>query len=208
MNNSKNALLEYFQKKALPLPKYTSIRIGGRDHDPLWQSTVLINNTVIVSDICSTKRAAEFSVSDKALVALHQCSIVPKHIVPPRTVLLVDVENLPCFIDETLEQVEGLTIYAFIGQHHHLATKVFPPEVIKILSPSTRRDGTDTCIQVHVGILLANDNESYDHYLIATRDHFGSALVDMITSQEPSLLWDTNTTRTAKVVTQVSHIYN
>lgn len=117
-----------------------------------------------------------------------------------RIVLLVDVENMPHFIDNVLEEIKGLTVYAFIGYHHNLCDKEFPPSVIKVLSPSTRTDGTDTCIQVHVGYFLANN--MYHTYLIGTRDHFGSSLVDMITSE--SLLWKS---KKASVVTKVHHIH-
>jgi hypothetical protein len=117
-----------------------------------------------------------------------------------RTVLLVDVENLPNFIDDVCKEIQGLSIYAFIGYHHALCDKQFAVDVNKVLSPSTRTDGTDSCMQVYVGYFLANNK--YDTYLIATRDHFGSSLVDMITSK--TLLWPA---KKARVVTKVRHIY-
>lgn len=94
--------------------------------------------------------------------------------------MLVDVENRPKFIDNIADLIANYTIYAFIGEHHCLAEKVFPQPVIKIISPSTRPDGTDTCMQVYTGMLLTL--EKYDGYIIVTQDHYGSTLVEMITS--------------------------
>lgn len=101
------------------------------------------------------------------------------------TVILVDVENLPKFIDEIKHRVNEFVIYAFVGEHHCLSDKIFPEGVIKISSPSTRPDGSDTCMQVYTGVMLAC--EMFDNYIIVTRDHYGSALVEMIST--PGLGW-------------------
>jgi hypothetical protein len=116
-----------------------------------------------------------------------------------RTVLIIDLENLPKLADEVLIADLDLDIYLFVGIHHCLASREYPRHVKKIVSPSTRRDGTDTCIQVFVGHLLAT--QMYDLYLIGTYDHYGSALVEMIT--QPGLGWSQ---REARVVTHISHL--
>ena len=212
--SAKNRLQEHFQRNQLPLPKYTSTRSGGTDHKPLWLSCVKISNdTEIKSDIMSNKIEAEQSAAEKALLALVPTeNINPKTIAPVGTALLVDVENLPNFIDEIVKEIAGLKIYAFVGEHHCLAQKNFPDGVIKVISPSTRSDGTDTCMQVYVGYLLARNE--YNTYLIATRDHYGSALVDMITanikaydcSNSPIDGFNIWKAKDARLVTQVSHI--
>ena len=93
------------------------------------------------------------------------------------TALLVDLENLPKIVDE-LPLTLGLDIYVFVGEHHPLVEKVFTRPVIRIISPSTRKDGTDTCMQVYTGMLLTL--QKYEEYLIATIDHYGAALIEMI----------------------------
>lgn len=127
-----------------------------------------------------------------------------KRFVGDHTALFVDVENLPKLINSVVNEIQGLDIYAFVGIHHSLSEKEYVDpsssnNIIKVLSPSTRTDGTDTCMQTYIGYLLSTNK--YETYLIATRDHFGSSLVDMITS--PCLLW---TAKNSKIVTQVSHI--
>lgn len=93
------------------------------------------------------------------------------------TALLVDLENLPKIVDE-LPLTIGLDIYVFVGEHHSLVDKVFNRPVIRIVSPSTRKDGTDTCMQVYTGMLLTQ--QKYEEYLVATIDHYGAALIEMI----------------------------
>lgn len=211
--SGKNKLQEYFQTRHLPLPKYVSCRCGGSDHKPLWRSKVTFWSVMdnefkeITSDILGSKVKAEISAADLVLNILtrddvcqvSQVTLHKKRTVGQRTALFVDVENLPKFINEVVDEIEGIDIYAFIGYHHCLSEKIFPENVIKVLSPSTRADGSDTCMQVYIGYMLAE--EKYDTYFIATRDHYGSALVEMITAD--SLLWKN---KDAKVVTQVSHI--
>lgn len=228
---SKNTLQEYFQSRRLPSSQYFTERCGGSDHSPLWQSRVIFwsvkNSTFgeVTGNIASTKVRAEMSAAELALDILTNenngsisgetdnstFNLPPSNIldisqihdkkikVEGKTALFVDVENLPKFIDEVVQQVSGIDIYAFVGYHHCLSGKVFPENVVKVLSPSTRSDGSDTCMQVYIGYMLAH--KTYDTYLIATRDHYGSALVDMITTD--SLLWKN---ADGRVVTQVSHI--
>lgn len=209
---SKNQLQEYFQKKQLSLPSYSTVRVGGGDHTPEWKSVVtLFDGSRFESDIASTKGGAEISAASKALIGVNinlktKVSIITSNditkVLDRKTALLVDVENLPKLIDELVSlhnNITNLTVYAFIGEHHCLIDKELPPGTIKVISPSTRPDGTDTCMQVYVGALLVK--ESYDEYLIATRDHYGSALVEMISA--PNLLW---TSRPARLVTKISQL--
>jgi|SRR3972149_4142912 len=201
--SAKNQLQEYFQKKDIPLPQYESIRVGGADHEPGWMSSVVFpDGSRFDGTVHPTKSSAQCSAAEKALARLNSITIeksIDRRTVDPRTVLLVDVENLPGFIGEVLAEVEGLDIFAFVGEHHCLSSREYPSGVTVIHSPSTRSDGTDTCIQVYIGCLLSMNR--YDTYLIATRDHYGSALVDIISST--TLPW---VGKLARVVTKVSHI--
>lgn len=158
---------------------------------PIGQKIIPTVNTnqCIVSNIAEHTRSVSPSVPNKSF---------------GRAAVLVDIENMPKFIDDIKDmsfrpKYTSVTIYAFVGEHHCLVDKDFPEYVIKIISPSTRPDGTDSCIQVYTGMLLAR--EEYDTYLIATRDHFGSALVEMIMTS--NLGWNN---KYAKVVTKPAHI--
>ncbi len=198
-SNDKNRLQEFFQKRGLELPTYKH-----HQSDAGWCSSVSFvyeeKDYNIQGGWYPNKRIADVSAAHQALDMLTTTpSSQPKITLPPNTVLLVDVENLPRFVDEVVRLYDGLDIYAFIGEHHCLADIKLPPNVTKIISPSTRPDGTDTCIQVHVGFLLATSH--YQTYLIASRDHFASALVDIITHD--GCMW---TAKQGKMVTSVHQL--
>lgn len=191
----KNQLQEIFQKKQLSLPRYQTIRVGGSAHQPLWQSTITIyDGTQFIGLICTDKINTELSAAENALTHLLQNhnSFPQSYQIINRDMnvetnhnsvnigMLVDLENMPKFIHNISNKLHKYTIYVFVGEHHCLVEKELPPEVIKIISPSTRSDGTDTCMQVYTGMLLSL--EKHEEYIIVTRDHFGSALVEMITS--------------------------
>ena len=211
--NTKNELQEQYQRQRLPLPKYHCQRHGGSAHEPLWQSTVTISDgRTFTGEVCSNKSLADMSAAERALSGLTMVShsLLTLADIPPTpkinltgltssTAVLVDVENLPKFIEEMGDRIREYSVYAFVGEHHCLSDKNFGSEVIKVLSPSTRSDGTDTCMQVYMGMLLAQ--EAYDDYIIVTRDHYGSALVEMITTS--GLGWNA---KSARLVTKVSQL--
>lgn len=124
------------------------------------------------------------------------------------TVMLVDVENIPkiieIFISKRTIFPENFWIYGFVGKHHPQAdciASIKHPRVIKILSPSTQKDATDTYMQIYVGMFLYD--ETFEEYLICTRDHFGSNLVEFIQSNEEDQPWKP---KNAKLVTNIDHI--
>lgn len=207
---AKNSLQELCQKRGYGIPKYSSSQTGSH-HQPVWVSSVETNipeGSAIfhTNEGHPTKKGAEEDAAYKALSCI--CSedassvTISTAFVKYKTVLLVDVENLPKLISQLPLFVGPMDIMAFVGEHHPLSETDFGPHVVKIISPSTRPDGTDSCLQVCVGFLLAKSSE-YDMYLIATRDHFGSSLVDMITSS--TLMWKK---KSARVVSTLNQILN
>lgn len=123
------------------------------------------------------------------------CSVVAK----PRSVVLIDGENMPKIVNQFIEHTRGFVVYFFVGEHHHNANMQCPDSVIKVLSPSTRRDGTDTCIQVYVGNFLAQ--EKFDNYYIVSRDNFAAALADIITA--PNMPW---VAKSARMITDIKQL--
>lgn len=219
-NESKNKLQEFFQKNALLLPNYeTKIIANGKS--PIFVSTVtLCDGSRYQSDECTTKKSSEFSAAIKALINLSNLKDVSnldlKGLSPQKleivtfsnnintrktNVIMIDIENLHNFHKSlTHKEFELFDIYVFVGVHHHLSDIKLNDNIHKVISPSTRPDGTDTCIQVFTGVCLAQN--LYDNYFVATRDKFGSALVDMITGE--GLFWEP---KKAQVVTDISQVY-
>jgi hypothetical protein len=233
---AKNQLQEIYQKQKLSLPIYTHIKVENG-----WVSTVSLHDgTQITGTPRKKKTEADIAVATTILnkykyitnkppnspplyepIKKPIVEVKPKSLTVDRTMknltkkiaLLVDLENLPNLITDAISVIEGFHIYAFVGEHHPLATKIDSKSTVNyIISPSTRKDGTDTCMQIVVGMMLAN--EMFDHYMIGTRDHFGGALVDLITTPIVVLpngkvdLNFNNTMRSAKLVTTLDHIMN
>lgn len=117
--------------------------------------------------------------------------------------ILVDVENQHTIIEKFLAEVgelpEGVDICAFIGKTHSLIDKDWGPNVHKIVVPIVRKDGVDVSMIMHVGFCLSR--ETYDKYIIVTGDHFGAALVELISS--PKSVWSP---RAAVMATRVADI--
>ncbi|HSW76873.1 MAG TPA: putative dsRNA-binding protein [Candidatus Saccharimonadales bacterium] len=201
----KNKLQEYFQKLKLPLPTYKTNKVGGEDHCPLWSSTVILHDNVYYEgDVFYSKSNAEKSAAQKAFVCLETKNTNDHHSknYSLKTAIVIDIENMPKFFEEIPEKDlmnDNLHVYGFIGINHPLMNKMLHPKFIQVKSPSTRKDGTDTCIQVTIGCWLAL--EKYDQYIIVTRDHFGPSLVDMITST--NMNWKN---KQAKLVTKYDDI--
>jgi hypothetical protein len=213
-NESKNKLQEFFQRDALPLPTYeTKIIANGKS--PIFISTVtLCNGSQYQGEERTTKKSSEFSAAIKALInlsgldlkgllsqKLENITIKSNIETRKRNVIMIDIENLHNFHKSlTHKEFELFDIYVFVGVHHHLASVKFNDNIRKIMSPSTRPDGTDTCIQVFTGVCLAQ--KLYDNYFIATRDKFGSGLVDMIMGE--GLVWEP---KKGRVVTDITQVY-
>jgi len=159
-----------------------------------------VNKPTAVAEIVSLKQNNTNSIS-----ALKIQSLQPQPVISisttntTKTVLLVDTENLPKLIEQIPSNIaKTLDIYAFVSVHHPLEFKDFGESIIKIISPSTYKDGADTCIQLYTGIFLSQNK--YDLYLIGTRDRFGSSLVSLIESK--GMGWEP---KKARVVTDIKH---
>lgn len=196
---AKNVLQEYCQALQLGLPVYHTF-----EYDMLWYARVTVaqasGSRSCTSSGCVHKREAEACAAMQALELLLQ-DHTSQHIeLPVRTVLLVDLENLPNFLEGLMHTYSNLTIVVFVGEKHALCNKVFP-NTSRVAVPSTRADAVDTCIQVYTGWCMSHN--LYDCYLIATQDHFGQALVDIIQQQTfmPDVIKSV-----ARVVTQPSDI--
>lgn len=147
-------------------------------------------------------------VSSERLNMYQSTAIEPKNKVhfysTNRIALFVDSENLHKFAEEVEEsQLVGVDIYSFLGKYHSLANKPLAKDstIKRVISPSTRKDGTDTCIQLYAGMMLTM--ERYEGYAIATRDKFGSNLVEFISQK--GLGWEP---KPAVLVTSFDHLFN
>lgn len=210
---AKNLLQNLCVSKGYPNPVYETSRRGGSVKNPLWTSLVKLNRSPCDSEVFLgedhlRKKGAEENAAQSALDALSSLrggsQPSPRIMVEVKipTVLMVDLENIPSIVAQLPIFKGPMDIYVFVGKHHPLADEdYYRPgmNIIKTISPSTRPGGSDTFMQLHAGIFLAS--KRYDKYLIATRDRFGSALAELISTK--TLSWES---RSAVVVTTINHI--
>ena len=118
-----------------------------------------------------------------------------------KTVILVDVENMPRLAEQVATTHPEIDVYAFVGEHHGLSEKDFGPGVTKILTPGSQINGSDACLIMYTTVFLME--KKYRTYYIGTRDKFGSALVELISNRDSAMPW---TYRSAKLITNVNQL--
>ena len=191
--SAKNDLQEFLQKHKKPFPKYSTSRVGGNDHDPMWRSKVILyDERVFISDKCKSKKQAELDVAGEAFKALKECGFDCEEksfnfsFEDKKITILVDIENKPKFIQNFVDSVKtsNIKIMGFISDssilHHKILNSDFiKDERVNIVSvPSTRLDSADVGMIMAVGFLLSKCNTTV--YIIISGDHFAGALADCI----------------------------
>ena len=190
--STKNELQEFFQKARLALPSYSTERIGGAAHMPIFVSTVTLQDgSRFTSGEFSTKKQAELDA------ALHALEFVKKlRSVKPepsgslcvdednRVAIFVDAENTPNFTTEFVENFtsQNIDIFVFYSTSHPAGRKVksLDDGRIQIFEvPSSRNDATDIGIAMMVGKIV-DDDYSYRNFIIVSNDHFADAIVDIL----------------------------
>lgn len=199
----KNILQELYQKQKLPLPKYETVRLGGRDHRPVFVSKItLFDGQIVEGDQETTKRSSELNAAEKALQLVNPVkNIEPRDFNLKRRVgIFIDIENKP--IIEDILNIVGVStkihIYAFASEEHPSLIKVknkdFDMENFQLIEvPTTRKDGADIGLMLFVGGLLFK--KSYKDFIIVTGDHYGDALADCVQGINKMYDWGSSNPR-------------
>lgn len=188
----KSSLFEYYAKKRDTLPVFKTERVGGSDHQPLFQSTVTLSNrTQHLGEASTSKKEAESSAAEVAFLSLSNSNIDKEdravvHAYPEspplhlgRVVCIIDYENLPNMFETAMTFSKVIEqIYVVIGDHHHNSSQEFPG-AIKILCPSMAANAVDHCMTMMVGSFLQVNR--FDTYVLVSRDKFVSPVCEMIT---------------------------
>jgi len=125
--SSKNDLQEYFQKRKLTLPVYTTTRAGGSAHNPKWVSQVTLSDgRIFVSSPHSGKKSAEAEAAEDALKAIERDGVEVELPEPDvrldfddhHVCVLIDVENQPAALGEMVTRTwsKGLDHSRFLFQ--------------------------------------------------------------------------------------------
>ena len=192
--SSKNDLQEYFQKRKLKLPVYTTIRAGGSAHNPKWVSQVTLSDgRIFVSSPHSGKKSAEAEAAADALKSIERDGVEVERPEPDFRLsfddhcvcVLIDVENQPAALGELVNRTwsRGMSIHAFYSKGHPLGRKIDGTEYVNDDRvtihevPSTRNDGADVGMMVTLGMMLETSN--FTTYIIISNDHFAEAAADV-----------------------------
>ena len=230
MEDDKNRLQHYLQCRGEAIPRYKRVRVGGKDHTPLWSSSVRINSGLAFQgELSSSKREADFSAARHALEKLKQAErnnnrkpVLVREIQLPgqsfsqeqsdsgeeerkeRRILLVDVENLPNFIHTLYNEYRHLVV-SNVTVHaflgeHNPLSQKEYPPGVIIHRVPGIHRDGVDCC-ITVFVGFLLAQGEYDLYLIATRDKFAMALCEMI--KAPNLAWRN---KRALIVSQPSHV--
>lgn len=186
--SSKNRLQEFFQKRGLPLPKYSTSRAGGPDHKPIWVCQIhLDGGEIVVGNPESSRRAAEFSAAEDAISQLEEsddeyeevCIYTPDL----KTVVLIDIENQPKALEEILSlHTTNVTVFGFISAGHPLIDKIENSELNDDerftwwIVNSTRKNAADIGMSYATGIMA----KTYQNFIIISGDGFSDVLKDCL----------------------------
>ena len=175
MTSAKNKLQEFLQKNKLPLPKYETERIGGPDNDPIFRTTIWLDEYTICGDPAPNKMAAQQSAANSVLniIAESKSLKIKSNVSTSRYVVWVDEENMS-------------------GEHFKLRQNELNVPVISVASKkwgkltddtivagTTHKNGADVGLIMRITkYLIENDRDEI--HIILSRDSFASAAVDLI----------------------------
>jgi len=198
--NYKDELYNFCQKFKLSNPSYVTDK-SGTEHNPMYLSSVIVNDRSFLGETCKTKRLAEASA---ALAALEYCNTDSlDNYSKTKACLLINGENLEMIDNEINLKIlscENLDIYIFVNNDDDLFHRKLPDKIIKIISSNDQLNSRDICMAMYTGSLLTK--ALYDTYFIATSSKFASVLVDMI--KDGNLGWNN---KKAYHITKIDEIY-
>jgi hypothetical protein len=186
--SSKNRLQEFFQKRGLPLPKYTTSRAGGPDHKPIWVCQIqLPDGDIVMGSPESSRRAAELSAAEDALTQItgDEEEYEDSGMLSPdlKTVILIDIENQPKALEEILNlETTNITVFGFISTGHPLIDKIEGSDLNEDkrftwwIVNSTRKNAADIGMSYATGIMA----KTYQNFVIISGDSFSDVLADCL----------------------------
>jgi hypothetical protein len=191
--SSKNNLQEHCQKNKLDIPKYNTVRIGGDDHNPIWQSDLTVFNKTFTAQ-GKTKKEAEQQVADAATKNIVNLKVTvdtsPTQYSRSQkynsindikfahydNIVLVDAENQD--LDEKITDNKK-TLFIMFAAKNTSKNWVFKFQELYnntciFLSECVGKDAADHLLTFYLGKLsvIAPDKK----YYVLTKDHYGEYL--------------------------------
>jgi len=198
--NYKDELYKFCQKAGLGSPSYMTEK-DGTEHEPMYLSSVIVDDKNFLGETCKTKKAAEASAALAALIYYNKDSL--NNYSKSKACLLINGENLEMIDNEINLKIlscKNLDIYIFVNNDDDLFHRKLPDKIIKIISSNNQLNSRDICMAMYTGSLLSK--ALYDIYFIATSPKFANVLVDMI--KDGNLGWNN---KKAYHITKIDEIY-
>jgi len=187
MPSTKNQLQEIWQMHGDKLPEYVTKRIGGFDHQPLYQSVVTLPNMkTFTGEKKFTRVAAEKSAASESIMysklepVPHKIKSQIPHPVRYRhnTYVFADLENIP----QAISLVDWLgcsNCIGFVSRKHPMARK--QQRMCTVIIESLQKDAADFAIAMHIALFIEKGfNRKYTRLILLTKDHFGSAVREIM----------------------------
>lgn len=175
--NYKGQLNELCQKKGWDRPYFDTKQIGGESHQPIFESTVIVNDFDHISCKGNTKKLAEHGAAKLLLNEI--LKLKTEHNEKSKnidTIVMIDGENLHKIVHDISDD-DNIQKIIYLSKHHHSVNMELEDTTIKKISPSTRQDGNDYFMAMDM-IKMPEKYPNVKRIIIYTRDKFGSVIVD------------------------------
>lgn len=183
MLSAKNVLQDYTMKIDGSHPVYSTERIGGRDHMPVFRSTVLALGQKFIGNPCSRRKDSEKNAASVAMKMLCKQDLSVSHKIIH---IYVDLENINKFnndVDTILSKYPGVRIFGFLSESSQLLDKKYHDAIELTMVPSSHVNAADVGMIMKVAFdITSNDDWANIPIVIYTADKFGRALLDCITN--------------------------
>ena len=184
MSSSKNRLQELWQKRCDVLPTYRTVRVGGTDHAPKYQSTTTLPDSItFTGTIEGSRTMAELAAANSAIHYSRSVSVnseeplseIPDH----NSFVFVALENIPKAV-ELINYIGADTCVGFVSEKHPLATST-SNKMRTFIVTSYAKDAADFALAMSDAMFIrVGECDTYKRLIILTKDHFGAAVTDVL----------------------------
>lgn len=176
--SSKTELQEYFQKKWKTVPKYVTERIGGEQHNPLYEAKLTFNGKEYKA-VSNSVKAAENKVAEQILEN-EQLNKTEKPLTKKFDgIIFVDLDNVPQIKNANIDaKIIGFTsklssVYANLKDYKNIEIHT---------TESCVKNATDVLMVYHITKML--EKLRCKEIVILSRDSFSPSLKDILIEKE------------------------
>ena len=194
--SAKNKLQEIYQKKQEDLPVYLAVNLSNQAHDPEWKAQVkTVDGYEVWSESFAKKTHAENDAAAKCL------KLREKHVVQrieltkytrpeqPKTVLLIDLENVPQSAKVNIIAPD-LRVIGFVGKYNRgiLKDRAWLESIMELeVTNTVCDDAADHALSFYAGTIAQeylvqaqSGGRGLPRVIILSSDHFAAVPVEFL----------------------------